>query len=118
MRRLLVLMLCLFLLSDVPWAAPKSEMSVVSGWIRVSSEDAKGEILSVEIVVGEDKEEEPYLVTGSKERELHSLVGEWVVASGVVTEDALGWKTIDVKRYTKIDDLQKPTDPTPPAPKP
>ena len=117
MYRLIPLIMCL-LLNCPGWAAPKAETAVVSGWIRVASEDAKGKILAVEIVVGEAPAEEPYLITGSKSSELQSLLGEWVVASGLVTEDALGWKSIKVTRFTKVDDLPQPTDPSPPPPKP
>lgn len=112
MRRLVVL-LCLMLLAGLPGAAPKPATAVVSGWVRVASEDANGQILSVEIVVGEAPAEEPYLVLGKKGAELHNLVGEWVVASGLVTEDALGWKSINVVQYTRIDELKKPTDAPP-----
>lgn len=109
---------CLILLSGVLWAAPKTATAVISGWVRVASEDAKGKILSIEIVVGEVPAEEPYLVTGVKKAELQALVGEWVVASGVVSEDELGWKSIEVKRFTKVDDLPQPTgvDPIPSKP--
>ncbi len=87
-------------------AAPAKPLAVVSGWIRVASEDNKGKVLSVEIVVGEPPQEEPYLVlTGGVGSQLHGLVGEWIVASGVVTEDSLGWKSIEVTRFTKMDDL-------------
>jgi len=112
----LIILFCLSLWAAPLLAAPGSSSTVVSGWIRVASEDTKGKILTVEIVVGEPPTEEPYLVTGAKASELHALIGEWVVASGVVTEDSLGWKSIEVQRFTKIDDLPQPTDPTTPAP--
>ena len=119
-----LLLVTLLLLNTVAWAIPKMSNTVVSGWIRAASEDAKGKVLSVEIVVGEAPAEEPYLVTGPKGSELSGLLGEWVVASGTVTEDDLGWKSIEVKRFTKIDDLPPPTDvpptkalpPPPPTP--
>jgi hypothetical protein len=116
MQRLLLMIFCLCLTTGQPWAAPKAETAVISGWVRVALEDAKGKVLSIEIMVGEA--EEPYRVVGSKEKELRTLIGEWVVASGLVSEDALGWKSIDVKSYTKEDDLPEPTNPTPPAPTP
>ena len=102
--------LLVFLLLSLAQAAPKTAESVVSGWVRVASEDAKGNILSIEIVVGDPPAEEPYLVLkGSHTAELEKLVGEWVVASGVVSEDKLGWKSIQVKRFTRVDDLQPET---------
>lgn len=100
----------LLLLSSCAWAIPKQKNSVVSGWIRAASEDAKGKVLTVEIVVGEAPAEEPYLVTGPQTPKLQELLGEWVVASGTVTEDDLGWKSIEVKRFTKVDDLPPPTE--------
>ena len=117
MRRWITLT-CLLLLGGLLWAAPKTATAVISGWVRVASEDAKGNILSVEIVVGEAPAEEPYLVSGAKEAELKKLLGEWVVASGLVSEDELGWKSIEVKRFTKVDDLPTPSgvDPTPSKP--
>lgn len=111
-----LLLTTLLLLNSVAWAIPKMSNTVVSGWIRVASEDAKGKVLTVEIVVGEAPAEEPYLVTGPKGSELSALLGEWVVASGTVTEDDLGWKSIEVKRFTKVDDLPPPTDVPPTAP--
>lgn len=118
-KRLIVV--TLLLLCGTAWAIPKQSNTVVSGWIRAASEDAKGKVLSVEIVVGEAPAEEPYLVTGPKTGELQGLLGEWVVASGTVTEDDLGWKSIEVKRFTKVDDLPPPTEvpgqPPSPAPK-
>lgn len=117
MRKLIVL-LCLSLWAAPLLAAPGSTSTVISGWVRVASEDTKGQILSVEIVVGEPPAEEPYLVTGAKASELRELIGEWIVASGVVTEDSLGWKSIEVQRFTKIDDLPQPTNPTAPTPPP
>jgi hypothetical protein len=105
LRYLLVL-----LLVNLAQAAPKAAESVVSGWVRVASEDAKGNILSVEIVVGEPPAEEPYLVLkGGQSAALEKLIGDWVVASGVVNEDKLGWKSIQVKRFTRVDDLQEET---------
>ncbi|MBX3168685.1 MAG: hypothetical protein KF760_14815 [Candidatus Eremiobacteraeota bacterium] len=108
------------LLSAVAWPTPKFYTSVISGWIRAASEDAKGKVLTVEIVVGEEPAEEPYLVTGPKSSELQALIGEWVVASGTVKEDELGWKSLEVKRFTKIDDLPPPTEvpSTTPSPEP
>ncbi|MBN9416088.1 hypothetical protein ABS71_03940 [bacterium SCN 62-11] len=113
------LVVSFLLLSAVAWPTPKFYNSVISGWVRAASEDAKGKVLTVEIVVGEEPAEEPYLVTGPKSGELQVLVGEWVVASGTVKEDELGWKSLEVKRFTKIDDLPAPTDvpPSPQAPK-
>jgi hypothetical protein len=113
-----LLVIGFLLLSAVAWPTPKFYNSVISGWIRAASEDAKGKVLSVEIVVGEEPTEEPYLITGPKSAELQALVGEWVVASGTVKEDELGWKSLEVKRFTKIDDLPPPTEvpATPPAP--
>ena len=112
-----LLVMSFLLLSTVAWPTPKFYTSVVSGWVRAASEDAKGKVLSVEIVVGEEPAEEPYLVTGPKSGELQALVGEWVVASGTVKEDELGWKSLEVKRFTKIDDLPGPTE-VPPSPTP
>ena len=107
-KRLLIV--SFLLLGAVAWPTPKFYTSVVSGWVRAASEDAKGKVLSVEIVVGEEPTEEPYLVTGPKSSELQALIGEWVVASGTVKEDELGWKSLEVKRFTKIDDLPPPTE--------
>jgi len=92
-------------------AAPSSATGVISGWVKAGSEDAQGNVLTVEIVVGEGAQEEPYLVTGPKLTELKALVGEWVVASGTISEDTLGWKSILVERFTRIDDLQQPDEP-------
>ncbi len=111
-----LLVVSFMLLSTVAWPTPKFYTSVVSGWVRAASEDARGKVLSVEIVVGEAPAEEPYLVTGPKSGELQALVGEWVVASGTVKEDELGWKSMEVKRFTKIDDLPAPTEVPPSTP--
>lgn len=109
LSRFLALLLCLLLCATGFAAAPKQENSVLSGWIRVASEDAQGNVLTVEIVVGEEPHEEPYLVRdGETANQLKQLLGEWVVASGVVYEDELGWKSIQVVRFTKVDDLPEP----------
>ena len=89
-------------------AAPAAGQTVLSGYVRASSEDAQGKVLAVEIVVGEPPAEDPYLVLkGGSEAQLRALVGEWVVASGVVSEDKLGWKSIQVKSFTREQDLQE-----------
>lgn len=114
MRKLLVFLTCLLILPV--GAAPGQPQTVVSGWVRVASEDNKGKVLEVEIVVGEPPSEEPYLVLkGGVGEQLLGLAGEWVVASGIVTEDKLGWKSIVVTRFTKENDLQE--EEAPPAPK-
>lgn len=109
LSRLLLLLVCLILSVPGFGAAPKQETVVLSGWIRVASEDDQGNVLTVEIVVGEESNEEPYLVRdGESADQLKQLLGEWVVASGVVYEDELGWKSIQVVRFTKVDDLPEP----------
>lgn len=119
MSRLLSLLLCLLLCATSFAVAPKEQNSVLSGWIRVASEDAQGNILTVEIVVGEEPNEEPYLVReGETANQLRQLVGEWVVASGLVYEDELGWKSIQVVRFTKLDDLPEPVPVPGETPKP
>ncbi len=65
-----LLVVSFMLLSTVAWPTPKFYTSVVSGWVRAASEDARGKVLSVEIVVGEAPAEEHYLVTGPKSGEL------------------------------------------------
>lgn len=89
-------------------AAPQSA-TVVSGLVKVGSEDAKGNVLSIEILVGESETTgEPYLVLDKgKGSELRKHIGQWIIAAGTVTEDALGWKTIEVKSFTLEDDLQE-----------
>lgn len=82
--------------SPLAWA--KSTQAVISGLVRVAAEDERGNVISVEIVVGED--EEPYLVADTdKGKELLLYIGQYVLAGGTVKEDALGWKTIEVKEY-------------------
>lgn len=107
MRKLFAMFWVVLLLLAIPLgAAPTRPVAVVSGWVRVASQDKAGKVLSVEIVVGEPPAEEPYLVTpGGVGQQLQSLVGEWVVASGHVSEDSLGWKSIEVTRFTKEEDL-------------
>lgn len=107
MRKIFGITWVVLLLLAIPLgAAPASPVAVVSGWVRVASQDNKGNVLSVEIVVGEPPAEEPYLVTsGGVGQQLQTLVGEWVVASGHVSEDSLGWKSIQVTRFTKEEDL-------------
>lgn len=84
----------------------KKAKTVVSGMVRVASQDAKGNILSIEILVGET-DQEPYMVGNTaKGQELRKHVGEWVVAAGMVSEDDLGWKTIDVSNFTLADSLK------------
>lgn len=119
MSRFLLLLLCLVLSVPGLGAAPKQETVVLSGWIRVASEDDQGNVLTVEIVVGEESNEEPYLVRdGEAANPLKQLIGEWVVASGVVYEDELGWKSIQVVRFTKVDDLPEPVPMPDETPKP
>ena len=110
MRAVLVFIL-IYLLAGLAPAAPDRASGVISGWVKAGSEDAQGNVLTVEIVVGEAPQEEPYLVTGPKLAELKAILGEWVVASGNISEDPLGWKTIHVIRFTRIDDLQQPDEP-------
>jgi hypothetical protein len=89
-------------------AAPQSA-TVVSGLVKIGSVDTQGNILSIEILVGDNEATgEPYLVVDrGKGIELRKHVGQWIIAGGIVTEDALGWKTIEVKTFTLEDDLQE-----------
>ena len=71
--------------------------------VQVASEDDRGNVLAVEIVVGDEKE--PYLVSNSgKGRELLLYIGKHVLAGGTVEEDNLGWKTIKVEHYALTSD--------------
>lgn len=96
------------LLSSSPWAAA-APTTVISGYVRVGSEDSKGNITSLEIISGEEENSgEPYLIVDKgKGSELKKHVGQWVIAAGVILEDALGWKSIEVKSYTLVEDLQE-----------
>lgn len=78
--------------------AASTKKAIISGFVRVAEEDARGNVLAVEIVVGD--EEEPYLVSNAgKGKELFLYIGQWVLAGGKVSEDELGWKTIEVQTY-------------------
>lgn len=102
----ILLILCL---AGWATAAPKNaNVTVLSGWVRAASEDAQGKVLEVELVVGEPPKEEPYLIArGPVANELiEKAVGKWVVVSGSVSEDALGWKTVQIKTYKLEDELE------------
>lgn len=100
-------------------APPGASLTVLSGWIRVATEDAQGGIVSVELVVGEGAEEEPYLIReAGPGAQLKGLVGEWVVVSGLVVEDPPGWKSIEVQKFTRLDDLPEPVPVPGETPKP
>lgn len=103
MRRLSVYALLLLILIVSPLASAKSTDAVISGLVRVASEDERGNVTSVEILVGD--EEEPYLVANNeKGKELLLYIGQYVLAGGTVEEDELGWKTIKVKHYALTSD--------------
>lgn len=104
----LLALLLLALVVPVWSAGAKKQKAVVSGVVQAASSDDKGNVLSVEILVGDDSDD-PYLVADSgKGNELKQLVGQFVMAGGIVTEDANGWKTIEVTTYTTTDQLQQP----------
>ena len=103
----LLLICCLTVVATSAFAEVKKVKSVISGVVRVASSDAKGNVLSIEILVGEG-EGDPYLVANTPPgQELRKHVGEYVMAAGLVYEDALGWKTIEVLKYQLEEDLQK-----------
>lgn len=106
---LFVLLLVSFASAQEPKKAPQA---VVSGQVRAASTDAKGNILTLEIMVGDEgSDQEPYQVVPSTDpkkpsvpfEELKQLVGEWIVAAGYVSEDKLGWKTIVVRKILPAD---------------
>ncbi len=93
-----LLMILAAFLTVLPAQARAEKAAVINGWVRIANEDSEGNVLAVEIVVGD--EEEPYLVKNQgKGQELLLYIGQWVVAGGTVTEDELGWKVIDVEHY-------------------
>lgn len=105
-RQIICCLLFSLLLAMAGFAESSKAKTVVSGLVRVASQDSKGNILSIEILVGET-EQEPYLVSDTaKGKELRKHVGEWVIVAGVVSEDALGWKTIEVTNFQLADDLK------------
>ena len=105
-RQVILCLLFTVILAMAGFADPNKAKTVVSGVVRVASQDAKGNILSIEILVG-DTDPEPYLVSDAgKGKELRKHVGEYVIAAGMVTEDALGWKTIEVTNFQLADDLK------------
>jgi hypothetical protein len=118
-RKLFALLACLCLaIATSAWGEAKKVKSVVSGIVRVASSDAKGNVLSIEIMVG-DNEEEPYLVANTAQgQELRKHVGEYVMAAGLVSEDKLGWKTIEILTFQFEDELEKKHIPPSPAPAP
>ena len=105
LKKTLTLIVCACLvLNASAFAAGKKPNTVVSGVVRAANSDPKGNVISIEILVGES-EEEPYLVANNaKGQELRKHIGEYVIAGGVVSEDALGWKTIEVIKYQFADE--------------
>ena len=114
MKRVHTLLLVLLLLGGLAAAQDvKRSKAVVSGQVRAASTDAKGNVLELEIMVGDEgTDQEPYQVrqVGSDPKkpsipvaELKGLVGQWIVAAGTVTEDKLGWKSIDIVKYHPAD---------------
>lgn len=104
LKKIWLLLFCSLLMVSSVGAQAKKPNSVVAGIVRAASNDAKGNVLTIEIMVGEG-EEEPYLVANNaKGQELRKHVGEYVIAGGVVSEDALGWKTIEVIKYQFADE--------------
>lgn len=113
------ILLLLLLLVGFAEAQPKKPQAVVSGQVRAASTDDKGNILTLEIMVGDEgQDQEPYQVVLSQDPkkpgvpfdDLKKLVGEWIVAAGYVTEDKLGWKTIEVRKILPAD-YAKPQQP-------
>jgi len=105
------ILLLLLLLVGAVGAQPKKPQAVVSGQVRVASTDAKGNILTLEIMVGDEgADQEPYQVIQSKDparpgvsfEEMKKYVGEWIVAAGYVTDDN-GWKSIEVRKILPAD---------------
>lgn len=96
----LLFILSLLVLGTFLPATAKSTPAVIQGLVRAATEDENGNVLSVEIVVTEGEQEEPYLVSSTgKGPELLLYIGQYVLAGGVVSEDELGWKTIEVQHY-------------------
>lgn len=107
-----ILLLLLVLVSIASAQEPRKPQAVVSGQVRAASTDAKGNILTLEIMVGDEgSDQEPYQVVQGKDpnkpgvsfEEMKKYVGEWIVAAGYVTEDKLGWKTIEVRKILPAD---------------
>ena len=104
LKKFWFLVICSLLVVCSASAQAKKPNSVVAGIVRAASSDAKGQVLTIEIMVGEG-EEEPYLVANNaRGQELRKHIGEYVIAGGVVSEDALGWKTIEVIKYQFADE--------------
>ncbi len=103
MRRVSLYALLALILIASPLAQAKGTTAVIQGVVQVASEDDRGNVLAVEILVGED--EEPYLVANTdKGKELLLYIGQYVLAGGTVEEDELGWKTIKVEHYALTSD--------------
>ncbi|MEW6284393.1 MAG: OB-fold nucleic acid binding domain-containing protein [Candidatus Eremiobacterota bacterium] len=87
-------------LAALAGAQPKpgrDSIFIVSGTVMSLAESPSGVPLQVEI---QPSDGESYIVANDeKGRQLFRFIGDYVVASGIVTLDRDGWKTIHVKSF-------------------
>lgn len=109
-RTAILVLLILGLTAGLSTAGPGTSTAVVSGMVRVASEDEVGNVVAVEILVDDGELEEPYLVAETqKGPELRLYIDQWIIAAGTVVEDENGWKTIEVDHYSLADKYPDPS---------